>query len=358
MNNHRPLFNQSMYTANVDENAAKHTLITILQATDADSGRNAVVRYSLSSLDGEKLPFNIDPSSGALTVAGQLDFESRSMYYLRVNAFDLGQPMLSSSTFLTVNINNLNDNPPFFDQMAYNFIVGDFIKTGQFIGKVQCVDPDNQSTSKIRYMIFYSALVTVDTWTGVVRLSRKPPRGKQAKWKVHCSDDKYSASADVTLTSDLANEHNPTFPSQELTVSIQENASPAFITVVSATDYDQGPYGSVTYSIDSISLRKKFHINPTTGDIFSKVSLDREQEKDGQIVLQVRASDGGGRFDFCRVIIKILDANDNEPVFEFLSYETAVSAATKFDSTILTVKAIDLDSGKNGEITYSISGLE
>ncbi len=91
---------------------------------------------------------------------------------------------------------------------------------------------------------------------------------------------------------------------------------------------------------------------------YFQVSLDREKEKDGRIILPVRASDGGGRFVFCKITINILDANDNAPIFEFSSYETTVNSATTIGSTILTVRAVDYDSAKNGEITYSIAGLE
>ena len=296
--------------------------------------------------------------SGAVSVSGELDYETQKSFLFRVVAEDGGQPPLSSSTFLRINILNVNDNAPVFDKPSYGFIVGDFIKPGQFIGKVSCVDPDNEKKSRLRYSITDSKLANVGTYTGLVTLNRRPMRGSNAQFEIHCTDGKHFSSVDVILTPEEANEYRPAFPNREFPISVQENISPTFLTVVTATDTDQGSFGTVTYSIDGNILSKKFTVNPTTGDIFSKVSLDRETEKDGRIVLPVRASDGGGRFDVCKVTITIVDANDNDPVFEFPSYEATVSTATPMSSVVLTVKAVDLDSGKNGEIMYSISGLE
>lgn len=295
---------------------------------------------------------------GAVSVSGELDYETQKSFSFRVLAEDGGQPRLSSSTFLKINVLNVNDNAPVFDKTSYKFIVGDFIKPGQFIGKVSCVDPDNEKTSRLRYGITDSKLANVGTYTGLVTLNRRPMRGSNAQFEIHCTDGKHFSSVNVILTPEEANEYRPVFPNREFSISVQENISPAFLTVVTAPDMDQGTFGTVTYSIDSNTLSKKFTVNPTTGDIFSKVLLDREMEKDGRIVLPVRASDGGGRFDVCKVTVTIIDANDNDPVFEFPSYEATVSTATPISNVVLTVKAVDLDTGKNGEIMYSISGLE
>eukprot|EP00794_Sanderia_malayensis_P006790 gene6790-7556_t len=357
INNHRPMFGLPMYVVSIAEDAAKKSSVAVIQATDRDVGLNADIRYSLSSLDDdEKVPFAIHRMSGKISVTGTLDYETKPVYHLKISAMDRGQPSLGSSTFLTVNLQDVNDNAPYFDQPSYSFMLEEYKRRGQFVGKVQCIDPDYGNGSRIRYVILDSTLVRVETRSGIVRLNRKPPR--KAQFEIHCTDEKHSVSAKVILVSRNSNEHSPVFGAADQTINVRENESPGFITIVAAKDYDQGSYGTVTYSIDSNILKKRFYINPTIGDIFSKVSMDREKEKDGRIILPIRASDGGGRFVYSKVTINIMDGNDNDPVFEFSSYEATVSSATRIGSTILTVKAFDKDSGENGEITYSMTGLD
>ena len=293
-----------------------------------------------------------------MRVIGALDYESEKTYRIRVHAFDKGTSPLSTSTFLRIDVVDVNDNPPVFDQEQYNFIVGDFIRPGQFVGKVSCFDKDRGIKSRIRYSITDSTLASVNRYTGVLNLNREPKRGSDALFQIKCTDGKFTSSANVVLKPEHVNEHSPTFHSPNLEISVQDNHAPAFLTVITAADLDFGSYGTVSYSIDSSSLQEKFHVNPTTGDIFTKVALDRETEKDGKIVVPIRATDIGGKFGICKLSVNIVDVNDNDPVFEFSSYEATVSSATKIGTTILRVKAIDKDSGKNGDITYSISGLE
>ena len=295
---------------------------------------------------------------GVVRVQNTLDYESRKSYIIRVHAVDKGEPSLRSSTFLHIQIRDVNDNPPAFEQARYNFVVGDFIMAGQFVGKVTCFDKDSGINSNLRYMIPDSTLASVSNDTGMLTLNREPKRGSDALFQIKCTDGKFTSSAIVNLKPEEVNKYSPTFQSPSLEIRVQDNHAPAFLTVITATDLDYGSYGTIMYSIDSSSLKEKFHVNPTTGDIFTKVALDRESENHGKVVVPIRASDIGGKFDICKLSVIIVDINDNDPVFEFPSYEATVSSATRIDSTILRVKALDRDSGKNGDITYVISGLE
>ena len=291
-------------------------------------------------------------------VQNGLDYESRKSYTIRIHAVDKGEPSLSSSTFLHIQIRDVNDNPPAFEQERYNFVVGDFIKAGQFVGKVSCFDKDSGINSKLRYMIPDSTLASVGNYTGMLTLNREPKRGSDALFQIKCTDGKFTSSAIVNLKPEEVNKYSPTFSSPNLEIRVQDNHAPAFLTVITATDLDYGSYGTIMYSIDSSSLKEKFHVNPTTGDIFTKVALDREAESNGKVVVPIRASDIGGKFDICKLSVVIVDINDNDPVFEFPSYEATVSRATSSGGAVLHVKALDRDSGKNGDITYVISGLE
>ncbi len=54
--------------------------------------------------------------------------------------------------------------------------------------------------------------------------------------------------------------------------------------------------------------------------------------------------------------ISVIDANDNTPVFEKPSYDLSVHESTPTATPLLSVRAVDADSGDNGRVTYSLSG--
>lgn len=56
---------------------------------------------------------------GVIRVANDLDREVTAVYFLTVMATDLSDSPLSSSTYVTINITDINDNKPFFSQASY-----------------------------------------------------------------------------------------------------------------------------------------------------------------------------------------------------------------------------------------------
>ena len=102
----------------VHENTPASTVITRVNATDADIGVNGQIRYNIlnSSLT---LPFRINNTSGEIRVVGNIDFEVTQMFILRVQASDSGTPIRSATRDYTVNITNMNDNSPQFAAPTY-----------------------------------------------------------------------------------------------------------------------------------------------------------------------------------------------------------------------------------------------
>ena len=102
----------------VRENTPASTVITRVNATDADIGRNGQIRYNIvNSL--LTLPFRINDTSGEIRVVGNIDFEVTQMFILRVRASDSGTPIRSATHDYTVNVTNVNDNYPQFAALAY-----------------------------------------------------------------------------------------------------------------------------------------------------------------------------------------------------------------------------------------------
>ncbi|KAM4892806.1 protocadherin gamma-A12-like [Sylvia borin] len=83
-------------------------------------------------------------------------------------------------------------------------------------------------------------------------------------------------------------------------------------------------------------------------------ALDREEAAFHDLVL--RASDGGdpARTGTARIRVKVVDANDNAPVFSQAEYTVRVAEDVPVGSVLVTVTATDGDEGLNGLVKYSI----
>jgi len=124
VNDHRPQFVETSYEASVREDAAVgqtvredavvgQTVLT-LRAVDADEGLNAQLEYLLIDdvLPRSPSHFNVDRSTGALTVAEPLDFEETSLFSLDVTVRDCGHYRLSQHITVVVFVLDTNDHKP------------------------------------------------------------------------------------------------------------------------------------------------------------------------------------------------------------------------------------------------------
>ena len=71
-----------------------------------------------------------------IRVANDLDREVTSVYFLTVMATDLSDSPLSSTTYITINITDVNDNRPFFSQASYRLTLLEDTPTSEVIYQV------------------------------------------------------------------------------------------------------------------------------------------------------------------------------------------------------------------------------
>ena len=81
------------------------------------------------------MPYNVF-ILGSISVADDLDFEVCKDYYLTVEAWDSGNPPLSTATMVTIELMDVNDNAPTFSQDIYNVLVSEDASVGQTITRV------------------------------------------------------------------------------------------------------------------------------------------------------------------------------------------------------------------------------
>ncbi|XP_064874257.1 protocadherin alpha-8-like [Oncorhynchus nerka] len=168
-----------------------------------------------------------------------------------------------------------------------------------------------------------------------------------------------SGTLNITVTVVDVNDNRPVCGKDIYSVTIQENA-PIGTTVlnINATDTDEGQNGEVEYALGRNIKRKVhdiFNLNSLTGEIRVIGPVDFEENE--VYKLTVQASDNGQpplSVD-CRVVIKIMDVNDNKPEIEVTSLSNMISEDSKSGTVISLISVTDTDSGNNGKVLLTIS---
>ncbi|XP_005097489.1 cadherin EGF LAG seven-pass G-type receptor 2 [Aplysia californica] len=157
--------------------------------------------------------------------------------------------------------------------------------------------------------------------------------------------------ATFTILVQDVNDNVPVFQREHYSAQVAENVQYGTLVVkVEARDMDGGENGIVSYAL-SEGAREAFRIDAKTGEIFTATDIDREEV--AQMSFSVIATDMGEPplSSSVNVTVTIDDVNDNSPVV--LTNEFHVQENQKPMSVVGTLRAVDLDEGKNGEIVFS-----
>ncbi|XP_043925788.1 protocadherin beta-15-like [Protopterus annectens] len=154
------------------------------------------------------------------------------------------------------------------------------------------------------------------------------------------------------------NDNAPTFPVNNLHFDIMESVPVGTVLPIqSASDQDVGSNGINIYKLSPNGHFSLDIYNSSDGDLVVKLVvdkiLDREQKSAHHLLLT--AVDGGEpqRSGTVEIVIKVLDANDNFPVFDKPVYKASLLEDAPVGTLVIQVKAKDLDEGMNGVIVYS-----
>ncbi|XP_053893220.1 protocadherin gamma-A4-like [Malaclemys terrapin pileata] len=158
------------------------------------------------------------------------------------------------------------------------------------------------------------------------------------------------------------NDNAPSFQSEELDLKISETTAPGSrFSVRQAEDPDMGLNSIQSYQLSS---NRHFLLDVETrsdgikyAELVLEKSLDREEQAVHNLILT--ATDGGDpvRSGTAQIRVIVLDSNDNAPVFSQPVYKVSVWENVPKGSTVVTVKATDLDEGVNKEVKYSFQKI-
>lgn len=168
VNDHAPEFGESCYPLRVPENTDLSVIHTVV-ATDADSGANGEITYSITGGNIAN-KFSIDLHTGQLS-SRPLDREARDRYFLIITAQDRGSPTPRQGYCnMTITVDDENDNDPRFSQSRYSASVAENAAPDTLVLTVQATDLDRGSNAKITYSLANEtqSLFKIDSETGVL----------------------------------------------------------------------------------------------------------------------------------------------------------------------------------------------
>lgn len=122
----------------IAEDAALSTAVGTVSASDEDAGQTLTYAIVAGNTGGA---FAIDSATGEITVAAGLDRETVSSYSLTVTVTDDGTGALQASATITINIGDVNDNPPSL-VAAGPFTIAENSAPGTVVDTVSAVDAD------------------------------------------------------------------------------------------------------------------------------------------------------------------------------------------------------------------------
>lgn len=369
MNDNAPIFGRVNYSVNILENSDINTPVVIVSASDQDEGNNSRLSYALSAQVSSEIQntFVVEQNTGKIFSRRELDFETKQNYQFHIVVSDNGSPPKSNFAYVTVNVIDVNDNPPVIQVNAapdVNSVVENGA-VGKFLAYIKVSDADSgvygQVSCRIDDANFILEAVD-DSSVGIykIKLNQMLDREEEATRNVviTCQDGDIrplSASATLSVSIEDVNDNSPKFVDSKLFGTVMENGKDdMYVMQVETVDPDIGENSRVTYAISGGKNASLFTINQTTGAIYTTRMLDREATS--QYLLEITASDHGAQplASSATVTIKVLDENDNPPKFRKQAFLNSIKENLPAGSPAGDVTAYDADTGDNAKFNFSI----
>uniref|UniRef100_A0A673WQW1 Cadherin 24 n=1 Tax=Salmo trutta TaxID=8032 RepID=A0A673WQW1_SALTR len=342
--------------------------------TDMDRG-DGRTKYILEG-EGVGSVFVIDGNTGNIHVTKSLDREDKDQYRLIATATNrqTGRALEPSSTFI-IRVQDINDNPPVFQNEPYTATVPEMANIGTSIIQVTATDADDPTYGNSARLVYAvtqgQQYFSVDPQTGVLRTAvTDMDRESQDTYLVVLEAKDMgghlggmSGTTTVTVRLSDVNDNPPHFRKSAWSFSISELAAPGVeVGRLSATDADLGDNAMLEYTILDGEEGDTFNITGRDQEaviVLNKL-LDYESRSSFSLSVEVVNPMVDARFlrkgpfkDCATVWVMVLNA-DEPPRFSRSRYHLDVSENCPPVCSVGRVSAVDPDTGQSTNIRYSI----
>nr|XP_054595051.1 protocadherin gamma-A2-like [Nothobranchius furzeri] len=364
INDNPPIFRTREMQFNISEFTQIGTTFILDRATDLDVGENDLKAYVLKPTDIFSLKSN-NQGEGERNVEmvlnAPLDREKYDHLTLVLTALDGGEPQMTGTMQILINVLDANDNTPVFSQPVYKAFIKENEPIGTAIVTVTATDADEGSNSRITYSLSAMTDQThgvfkINKGSGDVELNGKVDYEKTKSYQViiRASDDGGRiGSCKLIINVEDVNDNRPDIHIMSKSNVISEDAKPnTVVTMINVEDADSSENGKVHCVINE----SNYFVLRSTSDKFYSLMTDSEldRERASEYNITVSCSDEGvpSLSSSVTLTLQISDVNDNAPVFERSSYEAYIVENNTPGLSIFTVKATDADWNQNARVSY------
>lgn len=367
VNDNKPIFDNDTYTVDIPENTVSNLTIVQINALDKD---NAKLTYMFSKQTKNKYGhvFQLNNTTGEISIIGVLDFEDISVYHLSVTASD---GMYKALGRVIIHVLDVNDNSP---TMQFNGI-----PLYKHINNIWLIPEDSPVGS---LLIYFTVTDSDSGLNGICTCSLKTKNNDFELMYVETLEEYriyINAQLDREILSHYAleilcidkgtiplsslthieielldiNDNPPVFIRESYLFNLQENNYIGqYVGQVMAIDKDSGPNADIYYELENSA---EMFIIDNTGIIRTNVVFDRE--KGDQYFITVIAFDRGVPCKSGSVLINlhINDLDDEYPDFGQSAYYFWISAQSPVSTLVGRVFATDSDEIPHNVIRYHLN---
>ncbi|NXN29209.1 PCDGK protein, partial [Nycticryphes semicollaris] len=273
----------------------------------------------------------------------------------------------------TVEIQDINDNDPVFPSSQARLEISESVAAGARFPLESAQDPDVGINSLQTYQLSANPHFALDVQTRVdgskyAELVLEKELDREEQRELHLvltalDGGSPPRSAHVQIHIDIvdANDNAPVFNQSTYKASVRENMlSGTLVARISAYDLDDGPNGDIVYSFSShtpAKVRELFALDSATGELRVKGQLDYEETKLYEIYLQAKDKGAVPGVAHCKVLVEVVDVNDNAPEVTVTSVYSPVPEDAAPGTVVALLSVTDLDSHDNGLILVQVSDV-
>ncbi|XP_070605154.1 protocadherin alpha-5-like [Erythrolamprus reginae] len=367
INDNAPIFSAREQILSISELIAG-TRFSLEGASDADIDTNALLTHRLSPNKHFALDSQDDEDeskSVVLLLKVPLDREESPVHHLVLTATDGGEPKLTGSVQIVINVLDVNDNPPVFNQSVYRGKLLENTASGSLVISLNAKDLDEGINREIFYFFSSKApphvtkLFSIHADSGEIRVIGKLDYEESKFYELPIvAEDKgsspLSGHCKVFIEVLDMNDNIPELSVNSLSIPLPEDSPPGtVVAIISASDKDSGNNGQINSFL--LPSGVPFKLESTFKNYYSLIvgaPLDRERVAEYKMVVTVEDQGVPPLSSSITLLVPISDINDNAPAFTHPSYTVFVKENNPPGAHIFTVSASDPDVAENALITY------